>query len=355
AILPLRGKVLNVEKARYDKLISSEQIVILLTALGCGIGSEDFNIEKLRYHRIIIMTDADVDGAHIRTLLLTFFYRQMPQLVERGYIYIAQPPLYKIKHGKSERYIKDDQELNQHLLQLSLEGTQLQTESRGVLIEGETLGELARSYLLTEAVIQRLSDFIDSEVLHAILAFDIEIDTSSEATATASAEKITAHVNPEVVIGVQFDDKHERWTITTTRMRHGNQRVSRIDDDFLLSGDYVQLRKTAQLISGLIGKDSVIRRGEKSLHVTRFADAMHWMLNEVERSLSKQRYKGLGEMNPEQLWETTMDPAVRRLLRVQVDDAIAADEIFTTLMGDEVEPRRAFIEANALYARNIDI
>jgi len=355
AILPLRGKVLNVEKARYDKLISSEQIVILLTALGCGIGSEDFNIEKLRYHRIIIITDADVDGAHIRTLLLTFFYRQMPQLVERGYIYIAQPPLYKIKHGKSERYIKDDQELNQHLLQLSLEGTQLQTESRGVLIEGETLGELARSYLLTEAVIQRLSDFIDSEVLHAILAFDIEIDTSSEATATASAEKITAHVNPEVVIGVQFDDKHERWTITTTRMRHGNQRVSRIDDDFLLSGDYVQLRKTAQLISGLIGKDSVIRRGEKSLHVTRFADAMHWMLNEVERSLSKQRYKGLGEMNPEQLWETTMDPAVRRLLRVQVDDAIAADEIFTTLMGDEVEPRRAFIEANALYARNIDI
>ncbi|MDD3380866.1 MAG: DNA topoisomerase (ATP-hydrolyzing) subunit B [Rugosibacter sp.] len=355
AILPLRGKVLNVEKARYDKLISSEQIVILLTALGCGIGSEDFNIEKLRYHRIIIMTDADVDGAHIRTLLLTFFYRQMPQLVERGYIYIAQPPLYKIKHGKSERYIKDDQELNQHLLQLSLEGTQLQTESRGVLIEGETLGELARSYLLTEAVIQRLSDFIDSEVLHAILAFDIEIDTSSEATATASAEKITAHVNPEVVIGVQFDDKHERWTITTMRMRHGNQRVSRIDDDFLLSGDYVQLRKTAQLISGLIGKDSVIRRGEKSLHVTSFADAMHWMLNEVERSLSKQRYKGLGEMNPEQLWETTMDPAVRRLLRVQVDDAIAADEIFTTLMGDEVEPRRAFIEANALYARNIDI
>jgi DNA gyrase subunit B len=355
AILPLRGKVLNVEKARYDKLISSEQIVTLLTALGCGIGTEDFNIEKLRYHRIIIMTDADVDGAHIRTLLLTFFYRQMPQLVEHGYIYIAQPPLYKIKHGKSERYIKDDQELNQHLLQLSLEGTQLQTESRRVLIEGETLGELARSYLLTEAVIQRLSDFIDSDVLHAILAFDIEIDASSEATTIASAEKITAHVNPEVVIGVQFDDKHERWTITTTRMRHGNQRVSRIDDDFLLSGDYVQLRKTAQLISGLMGEDSVICRGEKSLHVTSFADAMHWMLNEAERGLSKQRYKGLGEMNPEQLWETTMDPAVRRLLRVQVDDAIAADEIFTTLMGDEVEPRRAFIEANALYARNIDI
>lgn len=355
AILPLRGKVLNVEKARYEKLISSEQIVILLTALGCGIGTEDFNIEKLRYHRIIIMTDADVDGAHIRTLLLTFFYRQMPQLVEQGYIYIAQPPLYKIKHGKSERYIKDDQELNQHLLQLALEGTQLQTRPGSAVVEGDALGELARSYLLAEAVIHRLSDFIDSEVLHALLAFDIAVDTATENAARASAVKITAYVGQNIVVGVQFDDKHERWMITLTRMRHGNQRISCIDEDFLLSGDYTQLRKTAQLISGLIGEETVIRRGEKSLAVTSFADAMRWMLNEVERGLAKQRYKGLGEMNPEQLWETTMDPAVRRLLRVQIDDAITADEIFTTLMGDEVEPRRAFIEKNALYARNIDI
>jgi len=354
AILPLRGKVLNVEKARYDKLISSEQIVILLTALGCGIGSEDFNLEKLRYHRIIIMTDADVDGAHIRTLLLTFFYRQMPQLVEQGYIYIAQPPLYKIKHGKSERYIKDDQELNQYLLHLALEGTQLETRP-GSVVEGDALGELARSYLLAEAVIRRLSDFIDSEVLHALLAFDISLDVSSENAARESAEKIIAHVGQNIMVDVRFDDKSERWKIILTRMHHGNQRSSHIDDDFVLSGDYVQLRKTAQLISGLISEETVIRRGEKSQAVTSFSDAMRWMLNEAERGVTKQRYKGLGEMNPEQLWETTMDPAVRRLLRVQIDDAIIADEIFTTLMGDEVEPRRVFIEANALYARNIDI
>ena len=354
AILPLRGKVLNVEKARYDKLISSEQIAILLTALGCGIGSEDFNLEKLRYHRIIIMTDADVDGAHIRTLLLTFFYRQMPQLVEQGYIYIAQPPLYKIKHGKSERYIKDDQELNQYLLHLALEGTQLETRP-GSVVEGDALGELARSYLLAEAVIRRLSDFIDSEVLHALLAFDISLDVSSENAARESAEKIIAHVGQNIMVDVRFDDKSERWKIILTRMHHGNQRSSHIDDDFVLSGDYVQLRKTAQLISGLISEETVIRRGEKSQAVTSFSDAMRWMLNEAERGVTKQRYKGLGEMNPEQLWETTMDPAVRRLLRVQIDDAIIADEIFTTLMGDEVEPRRVFIEANALYARNIDI
>ena len=355
AILPLRGKVLNVEKARYDKLISSEQIVTLLTALGCGIGTEDFNLEKLRYHRIIIMTDADVDGAHIRTLLLTFFYRQMPQLVEHGYIYIAQPPLYKIKHGKSERYIKDDQELDQHLLRLALEGTQLQTQLGATPVEGESLENLASSYLLAEAVIRRLADFIDSEVLHTLLANDITIDTTDESAARSSVEKLSPYLGQDMRITAQFDDKQERWTLILKRMRHGNQRTTRIDEDFLLSGDYLQIRNTAQTISGLIGKETVIRRGEKSQVVTSFADAMRWMLNEAERGLTKQRYKGLGEMNPSQLWETTMDPAVRRLLRVQIEDAITADEIFMTLMGDEVEPRRAFIEKNALYARNIDI
>ena len=355
AILPLRGKVLNVEKARYDKLISSEQIVTLLTALGCGIGTEDFNLEKLRYHRIIIMTDADVDGAHIRTLLLTFFYRQMPQLVEHGYIYIAQPPLYKIKHGKSERYIKDDQELDQHLLRLALEGTQLQTQPGATPVEGESLENLASSYLLAEAVIRRLADFIDSEVLHTLLANDITIDTADESAARSSVEKLSPYLGQDMRITVQFDDKQERWALILKRMRHGNQRTTRIDEDFLLSGDYLQIRNTAQTISGLVGKETVIRRGEKSQVVTSFADAMRWMLNEAERGLTKQRYKGLGEMNPSQLWETTMDPAVRRLLRVQIEDAITADEIFMTLMGDEVEPRRAFIEKNALYARNIDI
>ena len=355
AILPLRGKVLNVEKARYDKLISSEQIVTLVTALGCGIGTEDFDIAKLRYHRIISMTDADVDGAHIRTLLLTFFYRQMPELVERGYIYIAQPPLYKIKHGKSETYIKDDHELNQHLLRLALEGTQLTPRADAAVVEGEALGALARAYLLSEAVIRRVTDFIDGEVLHALLAHDIEVDTSSEAATRASAERVSAHLSSAVRIESRFDEKHERWMLAVIRMRHGNLRVGRIDEDFLLSGDYLQIRRTAQMIAGLMGEGAVIRRGEKSLAVTSFADAMKWMLNEVERGLAKQRYKGLGEMNPAQLWETTMDPTVRRLLRVQIDDAIAADEIFTTLMGDDVEPRRAFIESNALYARNIDV
>ena len=355
AILPLRGKVLNVEKARFDKVISSEQIVTLLTALGCGIGVDDFNIDKLRYHRIIIMTDADVDGAHIRTLLLTFLYRQMPELVERGYIYIAQPPLYKIKHGKTERYIKDDQELNQHMLQVALEGAQLTPRSDQEVIAGDALGALARSYLLAEAVVRRLTDFIDSEVLHALLSNEIVLDTSSETTATESAARIEACVSKEVRIEVRFDEKHERWILAVIRLRHGNLRIGRIDEDFLLSGDYAQIRKTAQMIAGLIGEGATIRRGEKSLAVSSFADAMKWLLNEVERGLAKQRYKGLGEMNPEQLWETTMDPAVRRLLRVQIEDAIAADEIFTTLMGDDVEPRRAFIESNALYARNIDV
>jgi DNA gyrase subunit B len=355
AILPLRGKVLNVEKARFDKVISSEQIVTLLTALGCGIGADDFNVEKLRYHRIIIMTDADVDGAHIRTLLLTFLYRQLPVLVERGYIYIAQPPLYKIKHGKSERYIKDDHELNQYLLQVAMEGAELNPGAGRAVVTGDALSTLARGYLLSEAVIRRLTDFIDGELLHTLLAHDVSLDTSSEAAANQSAAQITALVSKELHIEVQYDTKHERWMLTLKRLRHGNLRTGRIDEDFLLSGDYAQIKTSAQMIAGLIGEDAVIRRGEKSLAVSSFADAMKWLLTEAERGLGKQRYKGLGEMNPEQLWETTMDPAVRRLLRVQIEDAIAADEIFTTLMGDEVEPRRAFIESNALYAKNIDV
>ena len=354
AILPLRGKVLNVEKARFDKVLSSEQIVTLLTALGCGIGADDFNIEKLRYHRIIIMTDADVDGAHIRTLLLTFFYRQLPELVERGYIYIAQPPLYKIKHGKTELYIKDDAALNQHMLTLALDGATLVPKAGAAAIEGDALGELAKSYLTSEAIIKRLSDFVDSEVLHALLANDIDLKLDDEASAKASAAALSQHLK-EVTLTAAYDDRKEAWQLRIERMRHGNQRVTRIDADFLLSGDWAQLHRTAQLIAGLIGAGASVKRGEKSASVDSFAQAINWLLNEVERGLSKQRYKGLGEMNPEQLWETTMDPAVRRLLKVQIEDAIAADEIFTTLMGDDVEPRRNFIESNALYAKNIDV
>jgi DNA gyrase subunit B len=355
AILPLRGKVLNVEKARLDKVISSEQIVTLLTALGCGFGKEDYKPEKLRYHRIIIMTDADVDGAHIRTLLLTFFYRQMPELVEGGHIYIAQPPLYKIKHGKSERYIKDDNELNQYLLTLALDGAALTPRLGAPAIEGAALEELARSYLTSEAIIRRLADFVDADALHAMIAHDVELKLNDEAAAQNSADILRRPLSDKLSVRAVYDEKTEAWQLRLEKMRHGNLRVTIIDEDFLVSGDYAQLRKTSQLLAGLIGSDASIRRGEKSQAIASFSSAMQWLLNEVERNLGKQRYKGLGEMNPEQLWETTMDPTVRRLLKVQIEDAIAADEIFTTLMGDVVEPRRKFIEDNALYARNIDV
>lgn len=354
AILPLRGKVLNVEKARLDKVISSEQIVTLLTALGCGIG-DDYKQEKLRYHRIIIMTDADVDGAHIRTLLLTFFYRQMPQLVEGGHVYIAQPPLYKIKHGRSELYIKDDHALNQHLLTLALNEASFTPARSASPIEGETLGELARAYLLSEAVIKRLADFIDASVLHTLLAHNISIALDNEAVAMQSVRELAAFTPKEVKLVAEYHEKSEAWRLRVERIRHGNLRVGYIDSEFLQTGDYSQIRNTAQMIAGLGESGAMVRRGEKSQGVTSFAEGMRWLLSEVERGLSKQRYKGLGEMNPDQLWETTMDPAVRRLLKVQIEDAITADEIFTTLMGDEVEPRRAFIESNALYARNIDV
>ena len=355
AILPLKGKILNVEKARFDKLISSQEIATLITALGTGIGKDEYKPEKLRYHRIIIMTDADVDGAHIRTLLLTLFYRQMPELVERGHIYIAQPPLYKIKHGKTELYIKDEHALSQHLITLALDGAQLTPKEGEAVIEGEPLGELARAYLLSEAVIKRLTDFIDSQVLHAVLAHDIPLNLDDEPATVASAAALARYSPKELKIQAHYDNKNERWQVRIERIHHGNQRVSSIDSDLLLSGDYQQIRRTAQMLVGLIGPGAVIRRGEKSFAVTSFADAIKWLLNEVERGITKQRYKGLGEMNPAQLWETTMDPAVRRLLKVQIDDIISADEIFTTLMGDDVEPRRAFIESNALYARNIDV
>ncbi len=355
AILPLKGKILNVEKARFDKLLQSQEIATMITALGTGIGKDDYKPEKLRYHRIIIMTDADVDGAHIRTLLLTFFYRQMPELVERGHIYIAQPPLYKIKHGKSEMYIKDDSELNAHLLKLALDGAVLLPCEGGTTIADETLAGLARSYLLAEAVINRLASYIDPAVTHAMLAHDLELSLEDEAAARASAARVQPHLPEDVAIYAEYHDESEAWRLGIERMHHGNRRLGAVEEDFLLSGDYRSIRTAAAAISGLIGEGAEVRRGDKRQPVTSFAEAIRWLLSEVERNLNKQRYKGLGEMNPEQLWETTMDPAVRRLLRVQIDDAIAADEIFTTLMGDNVEPRRAFIEGNALYAQNIDV
>ncbi|TDG07797.1 DNA topoisomerase (ATP-hydrolyzing) subunit B [Paraburkholderia guartelaensis] len=359
AILPLRGKVLNVEKARYDKLLSSEQIVTLITALGCGIGKDDYNLDKLRYHRIIIMTDADVDGAHIRTLLLTFFYRQMPEMIERGYVYIAQPPLYKLKAGKDERYLKDDSELNAHMLRLALQGSELVPNEGATPISGDALGELARSYQLARGVVDRLSRLYDERALEAIMD-GVAIDLSSEASTEASARALEAQLRddplkPEVSVVPMYDQVREQRSLRVERRHHGNVKVSVIDEEFQLTADYQQLVNTANTFKGLIGKNAVIKRGERSMAVNDFKSAMKWLIADAERNVSKQRYKGLGEMNPGQLWETTMDPTVRRLLRVQIEDAIAADGIFTTLMGDDVEPRRAFIESNALRAGNIDV
>ena len=355
AILPLKGKILNVERARFDKLLSSAEIATLITALGCGIGKEEYNADKLRYHRIIIMTDADVDGSHIRTLLLTFFYRQMPELVERGHIYIAQPPLYRAKLGKEERYLKDEHELNEFMLKQALVDAALHPGEGREPIAGDALAELAKSYLLAEAVIGRVSRLIDREILQAILR-GAQVDLAGRESAEASAQALEAAIGADgVAVAPHFDQKTERYQIRIERTRHGNVRMSTIDTEFVHSGDYTQIRQTAEMLRGLLGPGAYVQRGEKKQPVQEFAEAMKWMLAEVEKSTSLQRYKGLGEMNPEQLWETTMDTAARRLLRVQIEDGIAADEIFTKLMGDEVEPRRAFIELNALGVRNLDV
>ena len=369
AILPLRGKVLNVERARFDKLISSEQIVTLITALGSGIGP-DFNADKLRYHRIIIMTDADVDGAHIRTLLLTLFYRQMPQLVERGYIYIAQPPLYKVKHNKAERYLKDDAEMTQYMLKIALDGARLYPDAQAHAdnrpITGDALDELARQYLTAAAVADRLARVIDRGALDAILN-GVEIDLRDPAAAASSADTlrnaiIQADSVPDstaIAVRVEWDARTEKPRLRIERRQHGNWKRSTIDADFVAGSDYAALNTAANIFRGLLRDGARIARGEgeraKESIVPDFRSAMQWLLNQAENGISKQRYKGLGEMNPAQLWETTMDPTVRRLLKVQIEDAIGADAIFSTLMGDEVEPRRVFIEANALAAGNIDI
>ena len=359
AILPLRGKVLNVEKSRFEKMLSSEQITTLIATLGTSIGPEDFDIEKLRYHRIIIMTDADVDGAHIRTLLLTLFYRQMPQLVERGHIYIAQPPLYKVRIGRDERYLKDDLEEANHMMSIALQSASLVTRTGAEPISGESLEEMVRQYNLANGVITRLSRLIDAEALSAIMT-GVTLNLDSKEAAELSARQLTAAINdPDVEALVRQDDSSAEYILHIQRWQHGNIRLTRIDSDFLRTPDYRTLTKASQTFNGLIGAGAVIRRGDgdrmREIAIQNFHQAMQWLRNEAERGVSKQRYKGLGEMNPDQLWETTMDPGVRRLLKVRIEDAIAADQIFTTLMGDNVEPRRAFIESHALMAGNIDI
>jgi DNA gyrase subunit B len=299
-----------------------------------------------------------VDGAHIRTLILTFFYRQMPELVERGHIYIAQPPLYKVKIAKSERYLKDDHERDQFMLSQALVGAALKPRAGAPQIEGAALEQLAKSFLLTQAVITRLSKIIDPEALQA-LATGVKVDLSSGQSAGASALRLKQAMTERgeqnskggVTVRARYDQKSEQFQLVIERNHHGNIRASALDVDFFLSGDYRQLETTAQLLEGLLGPGAIVRRDDKEQGVASFAEAMAWLLAEVERSASTQRYKGLGEMNPEQLWETTMDPASRRLLKVQIEDILAADELFTKLMGEDVEPRRAFIEQFALVAR----
>jgi DNA gyrase subunit B len=356
AILPLKGKILNVEKARLDKLLSSQEIITLISVLGTGIGKEEYAPEKLRYHRIIIMTDADVDGSHIRTLLLTFFYRQMPELIERGHIYIAQPPLYRVKHGKTERYLKDEHELKQMLLNLALADAELYTTAGAQPLKNEALEHVAKQYLLAEAVIERVSRLIDEDVLHALLHQPVALDLSDEKAAQQSAAVLNTLLQRQAVrVDPRVDEKNERYMLAVSRTQHGIVRHGYIDSDFVQSGDYEQIRRTAEVLHDLLGEGAYVKRGEHQQPVNNFREAIDWLLGEVQRGVSTQRYKGLGEMNPGQLWDTTMDPSTRRLLRTQIEDAIVAEEIFSTLMGDQVEPRRNFIEANALGARNLDI
>ena len=363
AILPLRGKILNVERARFEKLLSSDAIATMITALGAGIGApggdkddkDAFSHDKLRYHRIIIMTDADVDGSHIRTLLLTFFYRHMPELVDRGNIYIAQPPLYKAKQGKEETYLKDDHELKQYLLRFALKNAEFVPGTGLPPLATETFANVAREFLLAEAVIDRLARVTDPAALHAMLS-GTRVDLSDEASAQESARALVAAIgDPDLKIEARYDAATETRRLVINRMHHGTPHITAIDADFLGGGDAAQIRAAADVLRGIVQPGAVIKRGERLQAVKSFKEALDWLLAQARDGTAIQRYKGLGEMNPEQLWETTMDPKVRRLLRVQIEDAISSDEIFSTLMGEEVEPRRLFIETNALGVRNLDV
>ena len=369
AILPLKGKILNVEKARFDKMLSSAEVGTLITALGTGIGREDFDINKLRYHRIIIMTDADVDGSHIRTLLLTFFYRQMPELIENGHVYIAQPPLYKVKRGKSEIYVKDDAELNDYLLRTALDGAQLSVVDGAPPLSATALEELARNHMQVEADIQRLTHRVDEVVLRTLLELP-PLPTESDGLTdwvlklNAALPKLDPAVRrmngTDAGYSAAFEadapgsDEHE-WTIRIDRTRHGVTHSERLTPDFFLRADYRRMAAHGQALDGLIQAGAEVRRGERARSVGRFGEAVDWMLAEARRGQTIQRYKGLGEMNPDQLWDTTVNPETRRLVQVKVDDAIRADDLFTTLMGDQVEPRREFIEENALAVSNLDV
>jgi DNA gyrase subunit B len=360
AILPLKGKILNVEKARFDKMISSAEVGTLITALGCGVGRDEYNPDKLRYHRIILMTDADVDGSHIRTLLLTFFYRQMPELVQRGHIYIAQPPLYKLTRGKQEQYIKDDEALEAHLLQIALENAGLYTSGLAPAIQGIALENLVKQYRRVQKITARLSKIYPDRVLQTLLDTPPLLETMLNQRTEVEAwslqlETLLQSQDPTYQVTIYENTETQQFLPSITWKHHGLAHLVNFTAEFFRSSDYKAMTELAANLKDLLADDAFVQRGEKKQTVTTFEAALQWLMNEAKKGLAMQRYKGLGEMNPPQLWETTMDPTTRRLLQVTIEDAISADQIFTCLMGDVVEPRRAFIEDNALNIGNLDI
>lgn len=361
AILPLRGKILNVERARFDKMLSSQEIGNLVTALGCGIGKQEFDVEKLRYHSIVIMTDADVDGSHIRTLLLTFFFRQMPELLERGHVFIAQPPLYKVKKNRQERYVKDDDELNGYFLELALQDAQLFVNPEAPGIQGEALESLVGDF-------QRLLDDLapssrkyPPDVTHALLRVPslddamLNNETEMRAWAQSLKEVLDEDASKAPVVEISLDNELNVYLPTVSILLKGSRKNIVLSKKFIDGFEYQQIKDMRGRLENLLEEGAYVQRGERSAKVKHFAEAFEWLQSEARRGVDIQRYKGLGEMNPEQLWETTMDQSVRRMLQVTVDDAIGADQMFTTLMGDQVEPRRDFIETNALSVVNLDV
>jgi len=359
AILPLKGKILNVEKARFDKMLSSAEVGTLITALGCGIGKDEYDPSKLRYHRIIIMTDADVDGSHIRTLLLTFFYRQMAEILENGHLYIAQPPLYKLKKGKQERYIKDDVELDSYLLELALDNAELHVNDSAPAMASAALETLCREYLSCMSIVQRLSRTIPEIVLLPLLdlpAFSAEKLEDASAANQFVQQLVNAALELPAAEAVKIEGQvqSEPAAVELTLITHGVGHSCSLGQGFFSSPEYQKFVELGDKLRDLLEPGAVIKRGEKRQPVAHFREVMDWLMNDARKGLGIQRYKGLGEMNPDQLWETTMNPETRRMLKVRIEDAIAADEIFTTLMGDQVEPRRDFIESNALAVLNLD-
>jgi len=360
AILPLKGKILNVERARFDKMLSSAEVGTLITALGCGIGKDELDLAKLRYHRIIIMTDADVDGSHIRTLLLTFFYRQIPELIERGHVYIAQPPLYKVKKGKSETYVKDDAELNALLLKSALEDAELHVNAGAEAMSPSALDTLAHKYMEFQAAARRAARRYDQHVLEQMLQMPelAPAEREDEARLAAWGAQLETLVNAGQPAGRHYRVTLQPGTpphLVVARTEHGVTAEKHLHREFFNSSEYRRIAELSRTLSGLFGPGAYVKRGEARQEVASFREAIQWLLDQARKGQYIQRYKGLGEMNPDQLWDTTINPATRRLVQVKIEDALGADEIFSTLMGDQVEPRREFIERNALSATNLDV